>query len=215
MKKAIIQTKNLCFNSIIKYPDINIEKGKVTFITGESGCGKSSLLKLFNATYSQSDGQIFFNGKNTLDTDTIALRRDILLISQNIFLFDDTIKGNFKTFYNYREEKLISDEQIRYFLNLCCVPFDINANCQTMSGGEKQRVYMAILLSFSPVVVMLDEPTSALDSKNSYDVIKNILNYCKKKDITCIVVSHDAKITQTFAEDTIELKKEINICPEQ
>lgn len=215
MKKTIIETKNLSFNEMINYPNMDIISEKVTFITGESGCGKSSLLKLFNATYSPSCGQIFLDGEDIETMDTICLRKDVLLISQNVYLFDDTIKENFVIFYEYREQKIISDNEIRFFLKLCCVHFDIDTICTTMSGGEKQRVYMAILLSFCPKVVMFDEPTSALDSRNSYDVIKNIIKFCKEKHITAIFVSHDTKITETFAEDIIRLKKGEDICMEQ
>ena len=74
---------------------------------------------------------------------------------------------------------------------------------------------MAICLSFCPRVVMFDEPTSALDSKNSFDVIQNIIKFCKQNHITAIFVSHDTKITETFAEDIIELKKGEDICMEQ
>ena len=69
-----------------------------------------------------------------------------------------------------------------------------------MSGGERQRVYIGIFLSFNPKVLMLDEPTSALDDENSEIVIKNVLDYCKDQGITVIVVSHDKQLTDKFAE---------------
>lgn len=215
LEEFILETKELCFNNIIAYKDIKISRGKVTFITGESGCGKSTLLKLFNGTLSQSKGKVFYNGKDTEKLNSIELRKEILLISQNVFLFDGTIKDNFIKFYEYRGEAVPSDKEINDYLNICCISFPLDKDCRTMSGGEKQRVYIAIYLSFKPEVIMLDEPTSALDSINTFSVIENILSFCRKVNSTVIIVSHDKELTEKFAEDNIALERRNKGCREQ
>jgi len=206
LKKTLISAVNLSFNNFITYPDFAIEKNQVTFIMGESGVGKSTLLKLFNQTLTQSSGDIFYNDKNIRTMDSIDLRKEISLIGQGAFLFDSSIRENFKNFYNFRGEDVISDKDIKYYLELCCITFDLEKDCTTMSGGERQRIYMAIYLSFNPNVIMLDEPTAALDSKNSDDVIRNVISYCKKKEISVIIVSHDKELKEKFAEDVILLE---------
>lgn len=206
-EEYILETKNLCFENMITYNDISIPKGKVTFITGESGSGKSTLLKLFNGTLTQSRGEIYYNKKNTAMLDSILLRTQISLISQNVFLFRGTIKDNFKQFYEYREQPIPSHERINHFLRICCIPFSLQKDCTTMSGGERQRIYIAIFLSFIPRIVMLDEPTSALDSKNTIDMFENILQFSKENDITLIVVSHDKGLTKSYAECNIVLER--------
>lgn len=206
MEKGILTTSNLKFLDI-EYHDISIPENKVTFIVGASGTGKSSLLKLFNQTRSQDSGSIFYNNQNIDKIDTISLRKDILLISQSVFLFDDTIKGNFEKFYEYRGEKLISEDEIRRFLNICCIDFSLDESCVTMSGGERQRIYTAILMSFKPKILMLDEPTSALDSTNSINMLSNIISFCRFHKITLIIVSHDNELTKKFADNIITLEK--------
>lgn len=206
MEKGILTTSNLKFLDI-EYHDISIPENKVTFIVGASGTGKSSLLKLFNQTRSQDSGSIFYNNQNIDKIDTISLRKDILLISQSVFLFDDTIKGNFEKFYEYRGEKLISEDEIRRFLNICCIDFSLDESCVTMSGGERQRIYTAILMSFKPKILMLDEPTSALDSTNSINMLSNIISFCRFHKITLIIVSHDNELTKKFADNIITLGK--------
>lgn len=206
MEKGILTTSNLKFLDI-EYNDISIPENKVTFIVGASGTGKSSLLKLFNQTRSQDSGSIFYNNQNIDKIDTISLRKDILLISQSVFLFDDTIKGNFEKFYEYRGEKLISEDEIRRFLNICCIDFSLDESCVTMSGGERQRIYTAILMSFKPKILMLDEPTSALDSTNSINMLSNIISFCRFHKITLIIVSHDNELTKKFADNIITLEK--------
>ncbi|WP_313339702.1 ABC transporter ATP-binding protein [Sedimentibacter sp.] len=208
MDSIILETKNLTFNGMISYSDIQIIKNKHNFIVGKSGTGKSTLLRLFNGTLSPSNGNIHFSGKDISEVDTIDLRHEILLISQSVFLFDTSIKENFKHFYEYRDLTPPTDEEIKYFLNLCSISFSLESNCTTMSGGERQRIYIAIFLSFKPKILMLDEPTSALDKQNSTNVIENVLSYCKDNDITVIIVSHDANITDKFSENTIIIMEE-------
>jgi len=207
MEEIILETKDLCFNNMITYRDMKISKGEVTFITGESGSGKSTLLKLFNNTLTQSTGKIYYNGQDAQQLNSIKLRKEISLISQNVFLFDASIKDNFIKFYEYRGQTIPSDEKIKEFLNICCITFPLDKDCRVMSGGEKQRIYIAIYLSFGPEIIMLDEPTSALDNKNTFSVIENILSFCKKNNSTVIVVSHDKELTEKFGENKITLER--------
>lgn len=205
MDQRILEVKEMIFHDI-HYRDIAILENKVNFIVGSSGAGKTTLLKLFNATYTPESGEILYRGEDIEGIDTIRLRKEILLASQTLYLFDDSIKDNFIQFYEYRGEPVPSDDTIEKFLEICCVPFSIDHDCTRMSGGEKQRVYMAILLSFCPKVLILDEPTSALDKDNSQMVMKNITVFCKENDVTLVVVSHDGKITEAFAENIITLQ---------
>lgn len=208
MEDFILETKDLSFNEIINYKDIQIIKNKANFIVGKSGTGKSTLLRLFNGTLSPSNGIIYFLGKNSNEIDTVELRQGVLLISQSVYLFDVSIKENFEQFYNYRDLTPPTEEEMKYFLDLCCVPFPLENNCTNMSGGERQRIYIAIFLSFKPKVLMLDEPTSALDKQNSNNVMENVISYCKKNEITVVVVSHDASITERFADKVITIGEE-------
>lgn len=208
MDNIILRTLNLKFLSI-EFEDISLKTNEVAFIVGSSGTGKSSLLKIFNQTYSQSSGKVFYNGVDIDNSDILSLRKEILLISQNVFLFDDTIKGNFKCFYEFRGEELISEKEMKEYLLICCIDFSLDDNCTTMSGGERQRIYTAIFLSFKPKILMLDEPTSALDSRNSKVMLKNIINFCKANIITLIVVSHDNELTNEFAENIITIQKAV------
>lgn len=203
----LIKTNQVNFADMIRYPDIEIESGKVTFISGSSGCGKSSLLKLFNGVLSPASGEILINGINIEDLDTVALRKEFLLVSQSIYLFDETIAGNFETYCRYREIPAPDRSSMQFYLSLCCAEFPLEMSCTSMSGGERQRVYIAICLSFQPKVLMLDEPTSALDSQTADQMMQNLIRYCREHHITLIVVSHDKELVHRYADQIISLER--------
>lgn len=204
----VFSVRNLIFREVIKYPDIDIEEGKITFIFGKSGSGKSSFLKMLNATISPSSGDIYYNGKNITDLDSVTLRKEAILVSQTVFLFEGSIEDNFKKYYEYRESPVPSKEEIERYLKICCADFDLNSRCETMSGGERQRIFISICLSFLPKVLMLDEPTSALDSSIALRLFLNLQEFCKDKGITFIVVSHDKGLAEKFADKIINLDEE-------
>ncbi|MBE5965384.1 MAG: ABC transporter ATP-binding protein [Lachnospiraceae bacterium] len=205
MDRAIFETRNLSFRDKIYYPDMKIQKDKVNFIVGRSGTGKSTLLRLLNGTLTPSGGEIWYQGREISEIDTIALRKEVSLISQSVYLFDTSIQENFRQFYEYRGMEVPSKERMMEYLKMCQISFPLDKDCTTMSGGERQRVYIAIFLSFLPKVIMLDEPTSALDKDNSKKVIQNVIDFCREKEIAVIVVSHDNQIITAFAENIVSI----------
>ena len=197
--------KNVNYQNKLKYPDITIPEGVATFICGESGSGKSTLLKLLNGVLSPSEGEIMYLHKTLEDYDPIHLRREVLLVSQSVYLFDKSIEDNFNEYYIYREMNFISKEMLKNYLNICAVELPLDSMCHVLSGGERQRVFIAINLSYQPKVFMMDEPTSALDDKNANLLMKNIKVHCKENNMTLIVVSHDKYIAEKFADNIIML----------
>lgn len=203
----IISASQVVFQSMIRYPNIKIAKGKTTFIHGPSGCGKSTLLKLINGTTSPDSGEIFYKGNNIENIDTIDLRREILLVAQSVFLFTGTIEENFKKYYEYRDRDLPTKETMEKFLKICSAEFPLETRCETMSGGERQRVYIAIFLSFMPDVLMLDEPTSALDNTSSDIMMSNIKNFTNDNEMTTVVVSHYLPLAEKYGDNIIALER--------
>lgn len=207
MSDEILTAENLRFQEFIQYPPIKIQENKITFITGESGCGKSTLLRLLNAAVTPSGGRILYNGQDLQELDAVQLRREVLLAGQTVFLFDKSLRENFQLFYEYRELPSPQEDTIRFFLGLCRMELPLDTLCTTMSGGEKQRVFIALCLSFLPKVLLLDEPTSALDAVNAAGLLESLQRFCKEKNITLVVVSHDAALAQRFADEIIPLER--------
>ena len=199
----ILRFENVKF--IKEYDDFSIDKNEVVFVVGKSGSGKSTLLKLINNTLQMKSGRIFYKDENILNIKPVELRRNIIMTSQENFLFDMTIRENFHEFYKLRDLEELIDEEITKFLKITNFDVDLNLNVEKLSGGEKQRVFLAIALSLDPEVLLLDEPTSALDNKTAFDMMKNIVDYCKHNDITLVVVSHARQLVDEFADKIIDL----------
>lgn len=199
----ILRFENVKF--IKEYDDFTIDKNEVVFVVGKSGSGKSTLLKLINNTLQLKSGRIFYKDENILNIKPVELRRNIIMTSQENFLFDMTIRENFHEFYKLRDLEELTDEEIAKFLKITNFDVDVNLDVEKLSGGEKQRVFLAIALSLNPEVLLLDEPTSALDNKTAFDMMKNIVDYCKHNDITLVVVSHARQLVDEFADKIIDL----------
>ena len=116
---SCIQTRGLAYGQIC-YKDLSIEIGKSTFISGPSGSGKSTLLRLFNKTIAPTGGSVLYHGQNMDELDSIALRREVLLAGQSVFLFDSTVGENFDAYCEARECAPLSAEDKQNFLPVLC-----------------------------------------------------------------------------------------------
>lgn len=211
MNTPLFQATSLTYEGNLSYNNIIIQRGKVNFIVGESGCGKSTFLKFLNNSISPLSGELLYNGKSIEEYYPITLRQEVSLVSQETFLFDENILDNFKRFYSLRQVPLPSTDYIKYITELCSVNVPLDQNASTLSGGERQRIYISIFLSLCPKVLLLDEPTSALDEKNSTNLIQNIIAFCKEKNIDIVIVSHDKMIVDKFSENKIEISKKVEV----
>ncbi|MFR4767051.1 MAG: ATP-binding cassette domain-containing protein, partial [Paraclostridium sordellii] len=123
------------------------------------------------------------------------LYKNISMIQQNVFMFDDSIKENIKLFYNHSYDEVIKScdrAGLMGLINRLGNGIDslVGENGNRLSGGEKQRVAIARALINKAKVLILDESTSALDNETAYNLEKSLLEL---KDLTMIVVTHAYK----------------------
>lgn len=203
----LFEGEKLNFKNIIEYPDFKIFSQKTTFLTGSSGVGKSTLFRMFNRTLTPLSGKLYYKGKPIEEYSPISLRREVMLLSQDVFLFSGSIYDNFCKFYEYSEAEAPGKELIKNYLELCALSVPLDFKCDSLSGGERQRVMLAIYLSFSPSVLLLDEPTSALDFETASVLLDNLTSYAKRAEITPIIISHSEKLTEKFAQEQISLER--------
>lgn len=195
--KNCIEINNLSFsyNEERKALDnINLvfEKNKKYAIVGESGCGKSTLIKLLMRYYNDYEGNIKIDDNDLKSIYSSDLYKNMSMIQQNVFMFDDTIKENIKLFANYSDEKVIKACKRSGIYNLIeRLPKGIDSlvgeNGSKLSGGEKQRIAIARSLINDTQILILDESTSALDNETAYNLESSLLEL---DDLTLIVVTH-------------------------
>ena len=172
------------------------KKGEKIALVGESGSGKSTISKLLVGLYHAESGNIKINDQPIEAYSLESLRKQAACVSQNVYLFSDTIKNNL--IFGLPEEAIPSDEEINKVLNICnCdfvkgLPFDIHSmleeNGSNLSGGQRQRLAIARALLRKPQLLILDEATSALDSVTEAAIQKNLKEYLP--DVITISIAH-------------------------
>ena len=194
-KSICIENLNFSYTEERKALDninITFDKNKKYAIVGESGSGKSTLIKLLMRYYNDYDGKILIDNSNLKNIYSCDLYKNMSMIQQNIFMFDDSIKENIRLYSNH-DDKDILDACKRSGLDklLNKLPNGINSlvgeNGNKLSGGEKQRIAIARALINNTQILILDESTSALDNETAYNLENSLLNL---ENLTLITVTH-------------------------
>ncbi len=191
---AILRTEHLGRDVAGKriLDDINLEvaEGEVLAITGPSGSGKSSLLRLMNRLDEPTTGTVYFSGVDYRTLPPAELRRRIGLVMQTAFLFPGTVEENVG-FGPGQQNQPISGQSVSELLAQVGLEGFAGREVQNLSGGEAQRVALARALANSPVVLLLDEPTSALDEDSKSGIEQLIREIVDSRRLTCVIVTHD------------------------
>ncbi len=193
---------------ILKEYSIDIPKGKVVGIHGASGSGKSTLLKLFMRFWDTDSGSVQISGKNIKEINTKNLRNMESYVTQETYLFHDSIANNIAVgkIGASREEIMEAAKKASIHDFIMTLPKGYDTQVgelgDTLSGGEKQRIGMARAFLHDAPFMLLDEPTSNLDSLNEGIILKSLQESCE--DRTVVLVSH-RKSTMNLADIVYEM----------
>ncbi len=201
---SIFEMEQLACGEIV-YGDLSVSQGEVVAIVGPSGCGKSTLLRLLNGTRNPTAGAIRYRGEPVADMDKAQLRRRVVLAGQSVFLFPGSVMDNMARFHAFHGSPVPSAEAVQGYLTLCGSPAGLCAPCESMSGGERQRIFLAIAVSMEPDVLLLDEPTSALDHTLARAMMTRLCQYAKKKEMTVLAVTHDEELARDLGDRVLRL----------
>lgn len=185
------------------------EKGKITGIHGKSGSGKSTLLKLFMRFWDVQEGKVEVSGVNVKQINTENLRDMESYVTQETYLFHDSIENNIRVAKPEasKEEILEAAKKASIHDFIQGLPNGYNTKVgelgDTLSGGERQRIGIARAFLHNAPFLMLDEPTSNLDSLNEGIILKSLKEECKDK--TVVLVSH-RQSTMKIADKIYEME---------
>ena len=203
--KLILKNSNIKFTNVsfkyettdekaIKDINLDIKGNSIAAFVGHSGAGKSTIINLLPRFYDPQEGSIEIDGQNIRDVSLESLRKNLSMVSQDVILFDDTIKNNI----SYAKEGA-SDHDIKKackfaaaneFIEKLPNGYDtlIGENGIRLSGGQKQRISIARAILKESPLILLDEATSSLDAESEEIVQNAIMNLTKNK--TTLVIAH-------------------------
>tara|TARA_Y100000590_G_scaffold363495_1_gene421197 strand:+ start:2530 stop:4275 length:1746 start_codon:yes stop_codon:yes gene_type:complete len=200
INKGKIDFKNVTFAypntnaQAVENINISIEGGSTAALVGHSGAGKSTIINLLPRFYDPKNGEVYIDDQNIKNVKLFSLRKNISMVSQDIFLFDDTVKAN------VAYAKLnATDEEINKACDFAAVSdfvrnlpkkYEtlIGENGVKLSGGQKQRISIARAILKDSPIILLDEATSSLDAESEEKVQNAIINLTKNK--TTLVIAH-------------------------
>lgn len=172
-------------------------------IAGESGAGKTTLLKMISGHAQPDSGTVLFNGKRVVGPEEKLLpgHKEIAYLSQEHDLL-----------HNYKVEELVwfenrlSHDEAATLFEICQIDHLLKRKTDQLSGGEKQRIALCMLLIKSPKMLILDEPFSNLDPIHT-DILKAVLeDITERLQVTCMLTSHDPHDTLSWADEIIVMK---------
>ena len=200
IKNGIITINNLNFSykkdenkKLFEKFYLTIKNNEKIAIIGQSGNGKSTLIKLIMGYYNVLDGTIFIDGEDINSFDTNDLRSQISYVQQNSKLFNTTLLKNLQYGNNMSEKditELLQKMKLdNIFKNLKNgLDTDVGVEGNNLSGGQRQLVHIVRAIAKNNKIIILDEPTSAIDKENTI----NVINIFKElKDRTLILITHD------------------------
>jgi osmoprotectant transport system ATP-binding protein len=201
VKSPLVQFQNVSFSiatlQIISGLDLNVERGETLVLLGESGCGKTTTLKLVNRLLTPTSGKVIVEGKTTTTWDPIELRRRTGYVIQEGGLFPHfTIARNVGLVPALAGwDAARTSERVRELLNLVGLDPERFADRypRELSGGQRQRVGVARALAADPPLLLLDEPFGALDPLTRASLQREFAELTARLGKTAILVTHDVR----------------------
>ena len=176
---------------------LDIREGEILTVIGRSGCGKTTLLRLFNGLQKPDTGRVCVEGEDVEKTDLIALRRKIGYVIQNKGLFPQmTVEKNitYVPVISGRKDKAENHRLALELLNLAGLDETYAGRYpDELSGGQQQRVGIARALASKAKILLMDEPFGALDEITKRSMQKELLALQEKLKMTVVFVTHDIR----------------------
>lgn len=214
----MIEVKNIEFayeknKYFIENLNVNIEEGKVTTILGPNGSGKSTLLGIICGLNKISNGEVWINNKNIKKLSYKDLAKEIATVHQQNSVPEDITVEELVSYGRtpYRKHYRGNDEEDNNIVEWAIEKTGLqglkNKAVMSMSGGERQRVFIAMALAQKSKVLFLDEPTTYLDIYHQIEILELVKELNEEYNLTVVMVLHDINQAIKYSDNIIVMKK--------
>lgn len=197
MSSSLFEIQNISFSypdgkPVFERIDLDIKRGELIIVSGESGAGKSTFLKLFNRFNELTDGTILYHGRELRQYHINDIRRSILYLPQLPHMIEGSLEDNlsFPFSFHAHKDKTYSSDAARQWLDYFHLGVSLGHNASKLSVGQRQRIALIRALLLAPEVLLLDEPCSSLDSRNRRLIEQKIESLLESAGITVIMATH-------------------------
>ena len=205
----LLKVKNLTLSydnvKVLKNVTFNLKKGQVLCVLGESGCGKTSLLKAVRGFMDRDTGEIFFQNERIFNKSEklVPGTKGIAIVHQ-----DFQLEPGYTVYDNIRHhliqfQKSYQESKTEEIITLCHLESIRNQTSKELSGGQKQKVALAKAIIEEPPLLLLDEPFSNLDNISKAEFKTILKNIVKKLTISLLFVTHDSRDALTFSDEIL------------
>lgn len=213
----MIKAKDLYFSydkdkSFITKLNVEIEKGKITTILGPNGSGKSTLLSIFAGLNKPTSGEVSINGKSIKSLKQKELAREIAIVhQQNTVPSDITVKelvayGRIPHKKYFQGNTESDDEIIEWAIKRTGLENLKDKAVMGMSGGERQRAFIAMALAQKSEILFLDEPTTYLDIYHQIEILELVKELNDEESLTVVMVLHDINQALKYSHNVVVMK---------
>jgi phospholipid/cholesterol/gamma-HCH transport system ATP-binding protein len=207
----MIEFRNVCisfdYDRVLKDVTFTIKRGETKIILGESGSGKSTILKLILGLIRPDSGQILIEGRDITtmtEPDLVKVRRDIGMVFQEGALFDSlSVRENvgYRLYEEGRLDDPAVDKAVAQLLGFVGLEDAIDKMPAELSGGMKRRVGIARALVGTPKIVLYDEPTAGLDPITKRVIVELMIKLRDTEGVTSVFVTHDLPAASIIASE--------------
>ena len=189
---------------IIKNINVTFEEGSITSIIGKNGCGKTTLLRTASNLLKPFGGEIIIDSKDIRDYHNKGLAKKISFLPQlrtvpNITVYNLVMHGRYPYLGFSRTPQKKDKEIVEQAIERMKLKQHLSKNIQQLSGGQRQKVYIAMVLAQNTDIIFLDEPTTYLDVNHQLEILE-IVKKLKEMGKTVIMVLHDLSNALTYSD---------------
>ena len=202
-------------NKINRLDNVNgeIKKGEITTIIGPNGCGKSTLLGIMSNNYLPQQGQVILDGKKIREYKPKELAKKLAVVHQENEAPSDMTVERLTTYGRLPHRSMFSsmsdedEEAIEWALTCTNLQEKRHATIDSLSGGEKQRVWIAMTLAQKTQFLFLDEPTTYLDIYYQYEILELIKLLNRAHGLSIVMILHDINQAIQYSDTIIVMKE--------